>query len=140
MRTLIFFLFFFFFLNEQYPYLKAEEPGEDVEVYDPFAAPKEEAKEVAKDEETREINFNNVDLRNIIREISEFTGKHIVYPDTLSGKASLSSPTPMTKELVLEALIALLSVKGWTIDQANPAIWKVVKSTKKVKKKNKIKK
>ncbi len=128
MRTLIFFLFFFFFLNEQYPYLKAEEPGEDVEVYDPFAAPKEKTEEEQKAAETMELNFNNADLRSIIREISEFTKKHIVFPDGLSGKASLYSPQPLKRDEVLEALVSLLSVKGWTIDKSNPVIWKIIKS------------
>ena len=61
------------------------------------------------------LNFQNVELVDMIRTISELTGKNFVYDDSIRGKISIVSPRPVSVDEAYRLFNTVLRVKGFTI-------------------------
>lgn len=72
------------------------------------------AESPAGDEEIT-LDFQNVELVDMISTISELTGKNFVYDDAVRGKVSVVSPRPVTIDEAYKLFITVLNVKGFTI-------------------------
>lgn len=80
-------------------------------VSQPLAAQKE--KVAGKLEVT--LDFQNVELVDMIGTISELTGKNFVYDESVRGKVSVVSPKPVTVDEAYRLFSTVLKVKGFTI-------------------------
>ncbi len=80
-------------------------------VSQPLAAQKEKA--AGKLEVT--LDFQNVELVDMIGTISELTGKNFVYDESVRGKVSVVSPKPVTVDEAYRLFSTVLRVKGFTI-------------------------
>ena len=61
------------------------------------------------------LNFQNVELVDMIGTISELTGKNFVYDESIRGKISIISPKPVTVDEAYRLFVTVLRVKGFTI-------------------------
>lgn len=61
------------------------------------------------------LDFQNVELVDMIGTISELTGKNFVYDDSVRGKVSVVSPQPVSVDEAYRLFTTVLKVKGFTI-------------------------
>ncbi len=61
------------------------------------------------------LDFQNVELVDLISTISELTGKNFVYDEGVRGKVSIISPKPVTIDEAYRLFGTVLNVKGFTI-------------------------
>lgn len=61
------------------------------------------------------IDFNNVDIRFVIKYLSELTQSNFVIDQDVTGKVNVMSPQKMTLEEARKVLETLLAVNGYTI-------------------------
>ena len=61
------------------------------------------------------LDFQNVELIDMISTISELTGKNFVYDESVRGKVSVVSPRPVTVDEAYRLFTTVLKVKGFTI-------------------------
>lgn len=76
--------------------------------------PRAEAKDSAEKVEIT-LDFQNVELIDMISTISELTGKNFVYDEGVRGKVSIVSPRPVTIDEAYKLFTTVLNVKGYTI-------------------------
>ncbi len=67
------------------------------------------------------LNFQNVELVDMIATISELTGKNFIYDESIRGKVSIISPKPVTVDEAYRLFSTVLRVKGFTIVPAGKA-------------------
>ncbi len=65
----------------------------------------------AQDEPMISLDFHEVDIQDVIKSISEITGKNFVIGDGVRGKVTIISPSPVTVDQAYEAFLSALSVK-----------------------------
>ncbi len=65
------------------------------------------------------IDFNDVDIRLVIKYLSELTQTNFVIDQDVSGKVSVMSPNKMTVEEAKKVLETLLVMNGYTIVEAD---------------------
>ncbi len=73
------------------------------------------------------INFDNADLRTVIKFISELTGKNFVVDDKVKGTVTIISPTDITVDEAYQVFLSVLEMKGFTVVEAGRVL-KVVPS------------
>lgn len=61
------------------------------------------------------LDFQNVELIDMIGTISELTGKNFVYDESVRGKVSIVSPKPVSVDEAYRLFSTVLNVKGFTI-------------------------
>jgi len=61
------------------------------------------------------LDFQNVELIDLIGTISELTGKNFVYDESVRGKVSIISPKPVSVADAYRLFSTVLRVKGYTI-------------------------
>lgn len=61
------------------------------------------------------LDFQNVELIDMIGTISELTGKNFVYDESVRGKVSIVSPKPVSVDDAYRLFSTVLRVKGYTI-------------------------
>ncbi len=61
------------------------------------------------------LDFQNVELVDMIGTISELTGKNFVYDESVRGKVSIVSPKPVSVADAYRLFSTVLRVKGYTI-------------------------
>lgn len=69
----------------------------------------------AMDELEVTLDFQNVELVDMIETISELTGKNFVYDESVRGKVSVVSPRPVSVAEAYHLFSTVLKVKGFTI-------------------------
>ena len=78
-------------------------------------------------EETVDVNFRNLDMKDFIEMVSKITQKNILIEGDLKGKINFVSQTPIRKSSLIPLANSILGGKGFTIvDQGE--YYKVVKS------------
>ena len=78
-------------------------------------------------DETVDVNFRNLSMKDFIEMISKITGKNILIEGDLKGKINFVSQTPIRKSSLIPLANSILGGKGFTIvDQGE--YYKVVKS------------
>lgn len=73
------------------------------------------------------INFENADLRTVIKFISELTGKNFLVDDKVKGTVTIISPTEITVDEAYHVFLSVLEMKGFTVVEAGKVL-KVVPS------------
>ncbi len=61
------------------------------------------------------LDFRDVELTELIKTISELTGKNFLYDDTVKGKVTIISPETMTMDETYKLFLTVLNVKGYTV-------------------------
>ncbi|MFO7983704.1 MAG: type II secretion system secretin GspD [Desulfuromonadales bacterium] len=61
------------------------------------------------------LDFRDVELTELIRTVSEMTGKNFIFDESVKGKATIISPRSLTPGEAYEAFLAVLNVKGYTV-------------------------
>jgi len=61
------------------------------------------------------LDFKDVELAELIRVVSEMTGKNFLFDESLKGKVTIISPRPMSKEEAYQVFLSVLNVKGFTV-------------------------
>ena len=67
------------------------------------------------------LDYKDINLTDLIKTISELTGRNFIYDDQIRGKVTIISPESMTKEEAYQLFLSVLSVKGYTLVQSNKA-------------------
>lgn len=101
----------------------------------PPGAATQKSEEVSKTEQPNRpsssdritINFDNADLRTVIKFISELTGKNFVVDDKVKGTVTIISPTDITVDEAYHVFLSVLEMKGFTVVEAGKVL-KVVPS------------
>lgn len=65
--------------------------------------------------EQMSLDFKDVELRDLIKTISEMTGRNFVYDEQVRGKVTVISPKSMSKEEAYQLFLTVLNVKGFTL-------------------------
>jgi general secretion pathway protein D len=61
------------------------------------------------------LDFKDIELTDLIRTVSELTGKNFVYDDTIRGKATIISSQQMSVNEAYQLFLTVLNVKGYTV-------------------------
>lgn len=61
------------------------------------------------------LDFKDVNLPDLIKTISEFTGKNFIFDQTVRGKVTIISPKRVTRKEAYQIFLSVLNVKGYTI-------------------------
>ncbi len=61
------------------------------------------------------LDFKDVELIDLIKTISELTGKNFLYDDNIKGKVTILSPESMNLEETYQLFLAALNAKGYTV-------------------------
>lgn len=61
------------------------------------------------------LDFQNVELVDLIKTISELTGINFVYDEKVKGKVTIISPKPMSLDEAYNLFRTVLNIKGFTI-------------------------
>jgi general secretion pathway protein D len=68
------------------------------------------------------VNFQDTDLRVVIKFISELTGKNFIVDSKVKGRVTVISPTKITIEEAYRMFESILEVEGYTTVPAGPII------------------
>jgi general secretion pathway protein D len=61
------------------------------------------------------LDFRDVELVELIKTISELTGKNFLYDETVKGKVTIISPETMTLDETYRLFLTVLNIKGYTL-------------------------
>ncbi len=87
-----------------------------------FLSPLLPAVAQADDEMMITLDFQNVEMVDMINTISELTGKNFIYDETVRGKVSILSPEPVSLDEAYRLFLTVLRVKGFTVVPAGKAL------------------
>ena len=76
--------------------------------------------------DTVTLDFQDVELTDVIQAIAKFTGKNFIYDDRVRGRVTVLSPRPVTREEAYLVFESILQVKGFTTVQGPGGILKVI--------------
>ena len=62
-----------------------------------------------------QLNFRDVELVNVIRLMSELTGKNFLLDGNVRGKVTLMAPQPVSVEEAYRVFVSMLQVQGFTV-------------------------
>mgnify|MGYP000073691140 CR=1 FL=1 len=61
------------------------------------------------------LDFTDIELTDLIKTISELTGRNFVYDDTVKGQVTVITPEQMSQDEAYQLFLTVLSVKGYTV-------------------------
>lgn len=61
------------------------------------------------------LDFTDIELADLIKTISELTGRNFVYDDTVKGKVTIITPERISRDEAYKLFLTVLSVKGFTV-------------------------
>lgn len=86
---------------------------------DPFGLPPETTEKPSKAATAAptgvSLDFTDIELADLIKTISELTGRNFVYDDTVKGKVTVITPERMSRDEAYQLFLTVLSVKGFTV-------------------------
>ncbi|MCB0327594.1 MAG: type II secretion system secretin GspD [Bdellovibrionales bacterium] len=74
------------------------------------------------------LDFHDVEIKDIVKSISEITGKNFIFDEKARGKVTIVSPNSVTVDEAYQAFISALEMKGLTTVQVGKNL-KIVRST-----------
>ena len=74
-----------------------------------------------------QLNFRDVEILNVIRLMSELTGKNFLVDSNVRGKVTLIAPEPVSIDEAYEVFLSILEIQGFTVVPQGPII-KVIPS------------
>ena len=72
------------------------------------------------------VNLQDVELPNVVKFISEVTGKNFIFDDTLKGKVTIIAPSKISAEETFALFTSVLNLKGYTLIPAPGNLLKIV--------------
>jgi len=69
------------------------------------------ARAMAEEEVT--FNFNNADIRSVIKFVSDFTGRNFLVDNRVKGKVTIISPRALPAEAAYQVFLSILEVNGF---------------------------
>ncbi len=75
-----------------------------------------------------QLNFRDVEILNVIRLMSELTGKNFLVDDNVRGKVTLIAPEPVSLDEAYQVFLSILEIQGFTVVPQGPVI-KVIPSS-----------
>ncbi len=60
------------------------------------------------------LDFADADIQDVVKQISEMTGKNFILDERVRGKITIISPTPVSIEEAYNVFLSALAVKGFT--------------------------
>ena len=61
------------------------------------------------------LDIKDIELTELIKTISELTGKNFLYDDKVKGKVTIITPEVMTLDEIYQLFLTVLNVKGYTL-------------------------
>lgn len=77
-------------------------------------------------EELIYLNATDVEIKDMIKQISKATGTNFLIEEKLRGKITIISEKPMTKEMAYQAFLSALQVMGYTTVETPAGLIKIV--------------
>ena len=74
-----------------------------------------------------QLNFRDVEILNVIRLMSELTGKNFLVDGNVRGKVTLIAPEPVSLDEAYQVFLSILEIQGFTVVPQGPVI-KVIPS------------
>ena len=74
-----------------------------------------------------QLNFRDVEILNVIRLMSELTGKNFLVDGNVRGKVTLIAPEPVSIDEAYQVFLSILEIQGFTVVTQGPVI-KVIPS------------
>ncbi|MEZ4704689.1 MAG: type II secretion system secretin GspD [Bdellovibrionota bacterium] len=74
------------------------------------------------------LDFHDVEIKDMVKSISEITGKNFIFDEKARGKITIVSPKPVSVDEAYQAFISALEMKGLTTVQVGKNL-KIVRST-----------
>ncbi|MBI5634926.1 MAG: type II secretion system protein GspD, partial [Nitrospirae bacterium] len=74
------------------------------------------------------VNLQDVELPNVVKFISEVTGKNFIFDDTLKGKITIMAPSKISADEAFSLFASVLNLKGYTLIPAPGNLLKIVPS------------
>jgi len=66
------------------------------------------------------LDFDNADIKFVAEKIAKLTGKNMMIENNITGKVTLITENPVSKEEAFNAFISALNLKGYTVVQQGP--------------------
>lgn len=74
------------------------------------------------------VNLQDVELANVVKFISDVTGKNFIYDESLKGKVTIVAPSKISADEAFSLFTAVLNMKGYTIVPSSGNLLKIVSS------------
>lgn len=72
------------------------------------------------------LDFQDANIKDVIKSISEITGRNFILDDRIRGKITIISPTPVTISEAYQAFLSALELKNYTVVKGAGRTYKVV--------------
>ena len=72
------------------------------------------------------VNLQDVELPNVVKFVSDVTGKNFIYDDTLKGKVTIMAPSKISADETFALFSAVLNLKGYTLIPGPGNLLKIV--------------
>lgn len=83
---------------------------------------------VLPEEELIYLNAADVDIKDMIKQISKATGTNFIIDDKVRGKVTIISEKPMTQDMAYQAFLSALEVMGFTTVQTPGGLIKIIQT------------
>lgn len=74
-----------------------------------------EANAATPSEDRISLDIKDIELTELIKTISELTGKNFLFDETVRGKVTIITPEVMTLDEIYQLFLTVLNVKGYTL-------------------------
>lgn len=74
------------------------------------------------------VNLQDVELANVVKFISDVTGKNFIYDESLRGKVTIVAPSKISADEAFSLFTSVLNLKGYTIVPVPGNLLKIVPS------------
>jgi general secretion pathway protein D len=61
------------------------------------------------------LDFTNIELADLIKTISDLTGRNFTYDDTIKGQVTIITPETLSRDEAYHLFLTVLSLKGYTV-------------------------
>jgi general secretion pathway protein D len=74
------------------------------------------------------VNLQDVELSNVVKFISDVTGKNFIFDETLKGRITIIAPSKISADEAFSLFASVLNLKGYTLIPAPGNLLKIVPS------------
>lgn len=72
------------------------------------------------------VNLQDVEITNVVKFISDVTGKNFIYDDNVKGKVTIIAPSKISAEEAYNLFTAVLNLKGYTVVPSTGNLLKII--------------
>lgn len=76
----------------------------------------------AASEDLISLDFRDAEIAQVIRLMSDLTGKNFLVDDKVRGKITIIAPQPVTREEAYQVFLSILEIQGFTVVPQGPII------------------